>query len=396
MGPDLTIERSGPAHLRGSTPAPTANVPQTSLIARDWRTFVDPAYVAAWDALAQEAIEPNPFYESWNLLPALEEFDPDGAVKLWTLEIDGQLVGLMPMTRELRYYGYPLPHWCNWTHANCFFGAPLVAPGFERLFWSHLLEEVDQWAELSLFLHLVHMPGTGPLHLALAAEIREAEWQRPAATVMREERAALVSLATPDAYFNEALTTKKRKELRRQRRRLAEEGKLEVERHDDVDGLSQWIGEFLALEKRSWKGRNGSALDCDPRTARIFTRSLEGAARRGRLERLSLTLDGRPIAMLANFLTPPGAFSYKTAFDEDYARFSPGVLLQRENLALLDNDTIAWADSCAAHDHPMIDHFWRERRAISRHSIGIGGALRRKIFAMLARRETGQPLGGHL
>ena len=35
-------------------------------------------------------------------------------------------------------------------------------------------------------------------------------------------------------------------------------------------------------------------------------------------------------------LTPPGAFSYKTAFDERYARFSPGVLLQRENLAMLE------------------------------------------------------------
>ena len=67
------------------------------------------------------------------------------------------------------------------------------------------------------------------------------------------------------------------------------------------------------------------------------------------------------IAMLATFLTPPGAFSYKTAFDERYARFSPGVLLQRENLAILQRDGIAWTDSCAAADHPMIDHIWRER-----------------------------------
>ena len=79
--------------------------------------------------------------------------------------------------------------------------------------------------------------------------------------------------------------------------------------------------------------------------------------------------------MLANFLTAPGAFSYKTAFDEDYARFSPGVLLQRENLALLERDGIDWVDSCAAQDHPMIDHFWRERRVIQRRSIGIAGGL---------------------
>ena len=61
--------------------------------------------------------------------------------------------------------------------------------------------------------------------------------------------------------------------------------------------------------------------------------------------------------MLATFLTPPGAFSFKTTFDEAFARFSPGVLLQRENLELLARPSIEWTDSCADMDHPMIDHF---------------------------------------
>ncbi|HWU02973.1 MAG TPA: GNAT family N-acetyltransferase, partial [Novosphingobium sp.] len=116
--------------------------------------------------------------------------------------------------------------------------------------------------------------------------------------------------------------------------------------------------------------------------------ALAGAATRGRLERLSLRLDGRAIAMLATFLAPPMAFSYKTAFDEDYARFSPGVLLQRENLDLLERPGVAACDSCAAADHPMIDHMWRERRDIGHLSIAIGGAARRGAFALLSRFET--------
>ena len=118
----------------------------------------------------------------------------------------------------------------------------------------------------------------------------------------------------------------------------------------------------------------------DRETTALMTAALQGAAERGRLERLALSLDGAPIAMLANFLCPPGAFSFKTAFDERYARFSPGVLIQRENLALLDRADIDYCDSCASADHPMIDHVWRERRAIGRYSIGIGGPLRRAIF----------------
>ena len=101
-----------------------------------------------------------------------------------------------------------------------------------------------------------------------------------------------------------------------------------------------------------------------------------------------------PIAMLATFLTPPGAYSYKTAFDERYARFSPGVLLQRENLAILERGDIAWSDSCAAADHPMIDHIWRERRPIGRLSIAIGGGLRRALFSRLAAAELGRKPSG--
>jgi hypothetical protein len=36
----------------------------------------------------------------------------------------------------------------------------------------------------------------------------------------------------------------------------------------------------------------------------------------------------------------------------------------------------------------MIDHIWRERRAIGRISIAIGGGLRRTAFGLLARAET--------
>ncbi|QZH76474.1 MAG: GNAT family N-acetyltransferase [Erythrobacter sp.] len=348
--------------------------------------------IAAWDGLAKSAAEPNPFFESWYLLPALRAFDSDGAVKLVMLEADGQLVGLLPIRREVFYYGYPLPHLRSWTHANCFLGAPLVARGFEHAYWSHLLAWADSHAGLSLFLHLAHMPASGSLHLALADVLTSQD--RDAATVLREERALLSSTATPETYYEAALSAKKRKELRRQHRRLEEEGNLSVERLECSEGLAAWTAQFLALEMRGWKGKAGSSLASDPRTASLFTDALRGAAERGRLQRLTLTLDSQPIAMLASFLTPPGAFSFKTAFDEDYARFSPGVLLQRENLEVLTRADIAWTDSCAAQGHPMIDHFWRERRTIARHSIGMGGPLRRKMFAALARRETGHPAKG--
>ena len=350
-----------------------------------WRDFEDHFTLAEWGDLAQSACEPNPFCESWNLLPALGQFSRSGDVSLAGMRVDGELCGLMPLVRSASYYGYPIPHVGNWSHDNLFVGSPLVRRGCEELFWRELFAWADAHAGGALFLHLDRLAEDGPL-LAALTRIADDEG-RECAVVQREERALLCSASEPEAYFEASMSGKKRKELRRQHKRLSEEGELRFERRSDAEGLDRWIEAFLSLEQAGWKGRNQSALADDPRTRAWFAQTLHGAATHGRLERLSLDLDGTPIAMLANFVAPPGAFSFKTAFDERYARFSPGVLLQRENLDLLTRDDVAWCDSCAAADHPMIERIWREKRAMVRINVAIGGKLRRTLFHQVLRAE---------
>ncbi|GAA5060088.1 GNAT family N-acetyltransferase [Erythrobacter westpacificensis] len=392
MAYDAPLPRLGA--FNGGTIAAVGRLaaPRVRMQRRAWREFDRRDRIAAWDALAEWASEPNPFYESWYLLPSLRALDKAGNVTILTFETDGQLAGLMPVIQSGNYYGHPIPHLANWVHPNVFLGQPLVAQGFEHEFWRALLAWCDRHTRLSLFLHLAHVPTRGRLHDALAAVLREDA--RPAATVFEEERAMLRSAQASESYFEAALSAKKRKELRRQQRRLCEEGEVTFERLTDYSQIAEWTAEFLDLEARGWKGESGSAMRSHAATRELFRFAIAGSAARGRLERLALRLDGKPIAMLANFLTAPGAYSFKTAFDEDYARFSPGVLLQQQNLALLDREDIDWADSCAAQDHPMIDHLWRERRAIQRRSIGIGGGLRRAAFRTLIRLETGRGARG--
>ncbi len=377
-----------PLELLPSWQLPDA-VPCTLDIAiaeRDWRALEAPGEVARWDSLAQWAAEPNPFHESWYLLSALRALDPAGSVKLLCLEASGQLAGIMPVHRSARYYGHPLPHLAAWRHGNAFLGAPLVAQGFERAFWRELFTWCDRRRGSALFLHLPQLPADGALHEALVTVL--AEEQRPWATVLREERALLRSDLTPEAYLESSLSGKRRKELRRREKRLAEQGALTTERLAGCENLDRWIDEFLELESAGWKGEEGSALACDPRTAALFRDAVKEAARRGRVERLAIRLDGRPLAMLTTFLCPPGAFGFKTAFDERFSRSSPGVLLQAENLDLLTRPEIEWTDSCAAADHPMIDHLWRERRTVASHNVAIGGGVRRLVFRALAAHET--------
>ena len=347
--------------------------------------FTNEESLRKWEALAEFASEPNPFLEYWSLLPAIAALGKEQSVDLMCLEDHGVLAGVMPIVKRQLYYHYPLPHFANWVHGNCFLGAPLVAKGCEAEFWRALLGWADHSVAASMFFHLTAFPLDGPLFAKLKHVAQEE--QRPFAIVQQEERALLQSDLSPEDYWQAALPTKKRKELRRQQRRLEEQGCLSFERETDGDALDLWTSEFLALENAGWKGERGHALVRDGRTAELFRATLKGAATRRRLERLTLRLDGAPIAMLANLIAQPGAFAYKTTYDERFARFSPGVLLQQRNLALLEHHRAQWCDSCASQDHPMIDKLWSERRRIGRINIGIGGPRRQRLYGRLLAYE---------
>lgn len=342
---------------------------------------------AAWDRLAAEASEPNPFAERWCLQSALHLLDPERHARLVMVRdgCDGPVIGIMPIALARRYGRLPLRHVTGWSHPNHFLGSPLVRAGFEPLFWSILLGWCDAAPWARTLLHVPRLTEDGPLYRALVdvARVRGGEVE----IVHREERALLESDLSPGDYWEAAVRSKKRKELRRQANRLAELGAVRVRRWQAGEAIEPWVDAFLELEARGWKGRAGSALACHSDTEAWFRAILSGAAIAGRLDMRALDLDDRPLAMLVNFLAPPGGFSFKTAFDEDYARFSPGVLLQQANLDLLGDPAIAWVDSCAAPDHPMIDSVWRERRALVWVNAALSSPGDRLRFAMLTRAE---------
>lgn len=342
---------------------------------------------AAWDRLADEASEPNPFAERWCLQSALHLLDPERHARLVLVRdgSDGPVIGIMPLAAATHYGRIPLRHVTGWTHHNHFHGAPLVRAGFEGLFWSILLGWCDAAPWARTLLHLPRLTEGGPLHRALVDVARARGGE--AEVVHREERALLESDLSPEEYWDATVRAKKRKELRRQANRLAEQGVVEFRRWQPGEAVDPWIDAFLDIEARGWKGRAKSALASQSDTQAWFRAILAAAGEAGRLDMRALDLDGRPLAMLVNFLCPPGGFSFKTAFDEDYARFSPGVLLQRANLDLLDDPQIEWVDSCAAPGHPMIDSVWRERRALVWVNIPRSAPADRLRFAMLTRTE---------
>ena len=191
----------------------------------------------------------------------------------------------------------------------------------------------------------------------------------PCAIVHREVRAFLESDLEPEAYYERAVRQKKRKEIRRLRNRLAELGPVAV-RTPRRPPPSSTPGATPISRWRKPAGRAGRAArsPAGPKPSAFFRAAVARRLGRGHACNSSAsTSASRTIAMLVNFLTPPGSFSFKTVFDEDLCPLLAGRAdPARESRTSSTAPDIAWMDSCAAEDHPMIDSLWTERRAIVR------------------------------
>jgi hypothetical protein len=176
-----------------------------------------------------------------------------------------------------------------------------------------------------------------------------------------------------EQYMRKALPRIRLKEMRRQERRLAETGQLEYIVLQPDGDVETWIQEFVQLEALSWKGKVGRALASNEQWKEFFITVAKEAFHRNQLMMLALRFNGRLIADKCNFLAGEGSFAFKIAFDEEYARFSPGILLELENIRQLHaRPEIRWMDSCADPDRVMINRLWPDRRTISTLVVGTG------------------------
>lgn len=343
--------------------------------------------IPAWRDLAEAAIEPNAFFGPDILVPALTHLKRGRDVRLFTMW-DGPpgastLLALAPVSPETSFGRLRAPNVATWLHPHAYLGTPLVRPGYEDAFWATFVRLIGEtwWGGM---IQLRRIDRDGPLAQALD---RTPLPSRP--MVLREaDRAYLTVPDDAETYLETQLRGKKRKELRRQRRRLSELGDLTFSTFTQRADIDVWIDSFLRLEAKGWKGRGRTAIAQQDAERQFFADALKAVADSGHLIAVECRLDGRPIAMHINFRAGTGCFSFKTCFDEEFGAYSPGVQVQLDNIdALIDHD-IKWSDSCAAKDHPMINSIWRERIRIADIAVALGGPVRQGYFYAVKFGET--------
>jgi len=314
--------------------------------------------VPAWDALARDALEPNPFYESWMLLPALRAFGAGQDVRVVLVWKGERLIGLFPFHRVARHRSLPVSALRSWLHVHCLLCTPLVLAGNA----SACLDALFSWCDAS-FIDFRYLPAGQPFHRALSASLAarglkvtvNRAWSRP---LLRKRRASVGELG---------------RQFANKERRLAGRGRLERVTLGAGGDVGRWIEDFLALEARGWKGRTGRALACTEAGRRFASEIFTGGFRRGRLRMGGLDFDGRPIGRRASFLARDGAYAFKTAYDETMGELSPGVMLELDNVRELDaTPGLEWMDSCTEEENLGLDRLWPDQRAMESLAVALG------------------------
>jgi CelD/BcsL family acetyltransferase involved in cellulose biosynthesis len=359
-----------------------STIPPVRRRAEFWVEICDSAetaevHQAAWDDLAWHALEPNPFYESWMLLPAWRAFGATPPVRLACVFRNGarpqdppELCGLVPLVRE-RYGRWPVDVWRSWQHQYCFLCTPLLRQGVAvealRALWNWMNDAIrgpSLW-------ELPHVTVGGLFHQALIEVANERGAALP--VVQQFNRALLVPAETAETYCNATMTCHNRQDVRRKWRRLNEQGRVEMRVSNPGEPIEPWIDQFLAVEASGWKGLEHTALAAAEADAAFFRNIVATAAERNQVVFLGLFLDDKPIALKVNLLAGEGGFAFKIAFDETFARFSPGVQLELENIEWVHKQRgLRWMDSCAKPGHFMIGRLWRERRTIQQVVVSTG------------------------
>ena len=266
------------------------------------------AISAEWEALAESLGAPPFAYPGW--FAAWYDAFGRGRPQLLAARQDGELAAVVPLERR----GGVFRSAANW-HTPLY--ASPARPG--------------SLAEVARALAAVH---------ARRLDLTLLDPEDPLLALLRSPRASERVVArqpwvdTSGSWeaYEATLPRKMLKELRRQRRRLDEEGEVRFEFARGGDVLDSLLAEGFRVEGSGWKTERGTAIASDPAVERFYRGVAAWADARGWLTLAFLRVGGQAVAFDMHLEAGGASYVLKGGFDRAWARFSPGTVLTHESL----------------------------------------------------------------
>lgn len=336
--------------------------------------------VAEWRELARRGADDNVFFHPGMLLPAIDHLD--FGIRVATVrDPAGRLIALAPV--DAVRLGRVAPAVRLWVHDFAALGTPLIDAGALSAGAEAIADRLP--GDGSLIAPA--LPLDGPVAAAL---IRAAEAAGRPTAIVGAQRRAVLRHVPGNIGIRAMLSSRRRREFARQLRRLAETGAVTVEATAEPDRVRARFEEFLALEARGRKGRRGTALASSVATAAFARDVVFNRSERGTVRIASIRVGERPVAIAVTFVAGVTGYAWRIAYDEDFARFSPGAqLLLDLPQTLFFDPAVETINSCSPAGDRFAASLWPDRMSVGTLVIGPpGGSLLHNAGLAAFRAET--------
>lgn len=293
-----------------------------------------------WNELGRTTLYTNPFYERWNLLPALNHLEKSKAVYLVTVIKQGDLIGLFPVIINKHRLG--LKTLSLWKHDHCYLTDPLMKVNIDlvkvlccvgKSFRTH-------WSQVDL-----HSP---KLFMGCSKKnINSAYYSR----------AAILHPANiPNKLLN--LPKKLQQDIKRTYHNLESKHCIKYSKQSSlIDSFER----YRELEHKGWKGRAKGSINSSQDTLGYYYDMIKDHSSHHKISFQELLADNISIAMSMRFISKGKMYEVKTSYDESYKKFNPGKLLEVINLDNLATDNFELVDSCTGENNKLINKLWPDR-----------------------------------
>ncbi|MGZ5937554.1 MAG: GNAT family N-acetyltransferase [Rhizomicrobium sp.] len=288
-------------------------------------------------------------------------------VGLWALQLR-KVAPFWPMVLEALPYNY------------AFVSSPVVDPSYIDEVIPAFFAAIEKSPALPNVISLQSLDAECPSYPVMQKELAA---RRVTPLMLSENARPFVT-----REFGVKRSGSTRKKLRQDWNRLSSLGAVDVVNDRMPAAAQQAFETFLALEKASWKGANGTALLSDPQDAAFVRRLFQDLATRQNASVALLRVGGEAIAAQVLMYCGTTAYTWKTAFNAEYSKYSPGTLLiDKITDELFAGPDILAINSCAA-EASFMAQLWAGRRAMVDMLVDIGPGK-----SLGFRLEAGRQLG---
>lgn len=333
-------------------------------IAASWAALVAraPANVFMHPAALQAAAATG-FADIQMLLAWAQGASPQRLVGAWALQ-RMQITPLGPSFLAAPPYDY------------AFLSNPVVDPDFTESAVAAFFDAIERERSLPKVIRLRYLDGSADTYSAITSALAERGAQM--LTLSERER----PYVTKDFGLKKSGST--RKKLRQDWNRLSALGTVDIVNERTPAAVADAFETYLAMEAASWKGSRGTALLCDEEDALFTRRLIADLAAGGNASVALLRIDGRIIAAQVLLYCVSTAYTWKTAFDAEFSKFSPGALLvDKITEQLFADGGVDAIESCSP-DGSFMNQMWDGRRSTVNMLVDVGARKSLGFHAVMA------------